>query len=266
MQAKSITSTSNPLVKKLRALCLKKYRDEEGLFLVEGGRHIADAVENGWSPSILAFSARAQKDETSKKIIEESGALLLDVTDDILSHITQRDNAQPLIAAFAQKYADAKLISHSPPSLWLALEEVRDPGNLGTIIRTADAAGVAGIMLIGSSCDPWSPETVRATMGSFARIPLLRISRKEFLNWRKNFNGTVLGTHLADSATDYRKAPKTLPLLLVMGSESGGLSPEVSAVCDVLAKIPMAGGTESLNLAVSTGVMLYELRRDTLKA
>lgn len=265
--AKSISSTSNPIVKKLRSLNVKKYRDEEGLFLVEGTRHVMDALDNGWSPSIIASSVRACQDPLAKKIIAagKKSALLLDVTDDILAHISQRENAQSLIAAFKPRHASLKDINQSP-ALWLGLEGIRDPGNLGTIIRTADAAGVSGIILIGLTCDPWSPEVVRATMGSFARVPLIQAREKEFISWRKTFSGRVVGTHLSKSAVDYRQVPAGLPLLLLMGSETGGLSAEIAADCHLLAKIPMAGGAESLNLAVSTGIMLYELRRKDLKA
>lgn len=252
-----ITSTANPIIKRIRALGVKKYRDEDGLFIVEGLRHVGDALANGWEVNTLVFSNKARPQ--AQEIIGKYKVKALEVTDDILANITQRDNAQPLLGVFKQRMQN---IDSVKDGLWLGLEEIRDPGNLGTIIRTADAVAVKGIILIGNCCDPWSPEVIRATMGSFARIPLVRVTQAEFIKWRKSYKGQVIGTHLHQKSVDYRKTNTKLPLLLLMGSESTGLSPDIAAVCDTLVKIPMTGGTESLNLAVSTGIMLYEICRE----
>jgi len=142
---------------------------------------------------------------------------------------------------------------------WIALEEVRDPGNLGTIIRTADAVGAAGIVLIGASCDPYSHECVRATMGSVFSVPLARMQRDGFLKWIDGWKGDIVGTHL-DGAEDFRTVQYRAPTLLVMGSEGPGLSDELTAQCTRLVKIPMAGKLDSLNLAVATALVLYEIR------
>jgi TrmH family RNA methyltransferase len=254
---KIITSTANPVVKMLKSLSTRKYREEEGLFLVEGARHVADAVAGGFTLSILAHADHTTPDAA----LTASAAQTLIVTDEILSRITNRDNAQAIIGAFALPRHE---LTRATDDLWIGLEGVRDPGNLGTIIRTADAAGAAGIILIGDCCDPYQPETIRATMGSFARIPVIRVSTANFLSWRATWRGRVIGTHLNAASIDYREARYPQSLLLLMGSESAGLSPDITAACDTLVKIPMAGGTESLNLAVSTGIMLYEIRRESL--
>ncbi|MDE1151055.1 MAG: RNA methyltransferase [Micavibrio sp.] len=261
---KAISSLQNPVVKKLRALSSKKYRDEDGIFMVEGARHVNDALDNDWQPDVIAYSIRAVHDDAAKKALATARAarvMVLEVTDDILSSITGRDNNQPILATFKQRRPDIAMVKDG---LWLALEGIRDPGNLGTIIRTADAAGANGVMLIGSTCDFFAPETIRATMGSFARMPVVAATEQAFTAWRKTYAGKVIGTHLHANSIDYRDTPAKLPLLLLMGSESNGLSPALTAACDTLVKIPMAGGTESLNLAVSTGIMLYEIARGTL--
>jgi RNA methyltransferase, TrmH family len=260
---KTITSAANPAVKRLRSLQAKKYRDEEGLFIVEGARQVLEALEAGWRLDTLAFSARAAAEPQTRSVLAAAGkakTLSLDVTDDLLSKITGKDNPQSLLGAFHPRWQELKGVTGG---LWVGLEGIRDPGNLGTIIRSADAAGADGVMLIGECCDPWSPEAIRATVGSFARVRLARAAEAEFLGWKKSARFRIIGTHLK-AAVDYRKADYTLPLVLLMGSEQNGLSERLAAACDARVKIPMTGGAESLNLAVSTGIMLYEICRDRL--
>jgi TrmH family RNA methyltransferase len=148
--------------------------------------------------------------------------------------------------------------------VWIALESVRDPGNLGTIVRTADAAGAAGVILVGDTVDPFSVEAVRATMGSVFAVPLARANRGEFQKLALAWPGTIVGTHLS-ATTDYRKTDYRTPVLLVMGGEQAGLSAETAALAKTLVKIPMAGKADSLNLAVATAIMLFEIRRGALK-
>ena len=256
---KTITSLQNPVIKKLRSLSAKKYRDEDGIFMVEGARHVMDALAAKWQPDTLAYAPRALHDAAAVKAIEEARAVkaqVMEVTDDILSSITNRDNAQPLLATFKQR---TLTLEAAGSGFWVGLENIRDPGNLGTILRTADAVGAKGVLLLGTCCDPWSFEVVRASMGSFARVPLVEAQAAEFLDWKKTYKGRVIGTHLHDKAVDYRDTAYVEPLVLLMGSESEGLSAGMSAACDTLVKIPMTSSTESLNLAVSTGIMLYEI-------
>jgi len=141
---------------------------------------------------------------------------------------------------------------------------VRDPGNLGTIIRTADAVGAAGLILIGNCCDAFAREAIRATMGSIFAIPLVRMSREDFLSWRSAWPGDVVGTHL-DGREDFRKASYRSPVLLMMGSEGPGLSESLTRSCTKLVKIPMAGDLDSLNLAVATALTLYQIQGPALK-
>lgn len=154
-------------------------------------------------------------------------------------------------------------ISAKGGDVWLALEEIRDPGNLGTIIRTADASGAAGVVLAGQTCDPFSHEAVRASMGSIFAVPVGRIERAELVALAKRWPGSVVGTHLS-GREDYRAARYEAPVLLVMGNEGAGLSSEMTAACRQLVRIPMVGRLDSLNLAVATALMLYEIRREHL--
>ncbi len=256
-----ITSTANDKIKRIRSLSQKKHRDAEGVFILEGREHILKALVHGWQIETLLFTSDVKEEITTQTILKTchaQNAFLYEVTDKVTSYATNRDNAQPIIGVFKQRYAALKPIS---TGFWLGLENIRDPGNLGTIIRTADAIGVEGIILIGNTCDAFSPEVIRATTGSFSAVPLVATSIAEFLAWRKQFTGTVIGTHLHEKSSDYRELDIKLPTLLLMGGEQAGLSSEATRVCDVLAKIPMRDGVESLNLAVSTGIMLYTLYR-----
>src|SRR6185312_9208825 len=149
--------------------------------------------------------------------------------------------------------------------VWVALDRVRDPGNLGTVIRTVDAVGAKGVILVGETTDPFSLETVRATMGSIFAVPVAKATAEAFLAWRKNFPGLVVGTHLK-GAVDYRTVDFSgKPVVLMMGNEQQGLPDTLAESCDRLLRIPQAGRADSLNLAVATGVMLYEIRRGALK-
>ncbi len=143
--------------------------------------------------------------------------------------------------------------------VWVALDRVRDPGNLGTVIRTIDAVGAKGVILVGETTDPFSMEAVRATMGSIFSVPIVKATEDAFLAWRKGFPGLVAGTHLK-GAVDYRTVDFSgRPTLLLMGNEQQGLPDQLAGACDRLLRIPQAGRADSLNLAVATGVMLFEI-------
>ena len=252
---KAITSPSNPVIKFMASIAMKKYRDEEKLFMVESLRDVSSAAEHGFRLRYLAYDPSTASTAGIERLrsLAPENAEGYTLTKELLGKITHRDNPQNVVGLFEQKLQPLDAIT---ANTWVVLEGIRDPGNLGTIIRTVDAVGAGGVILVGETCDPWSPETIRATMGSFAHVGIARVSLDEFLNWRPRFKGVMTGTHLHTS-TDYRDADYAADMLLAMGSEQSGLSDRLKDACDRLVKIPMAGKAESLNLAVSTGVMLY---------
>lgn len=266
-QVKEITSLSNPIIKDIRALTQKKRRDETGTFLAEGLKLIIDAFELGWKIDTLIYAKAVREKphvvEIATKTVARGGQVL-EVSEKVLTAITRRDNPQAVIAAFNQHYSELNTIKPKPGETWVALDRVRDPGNLGTIIRTADAAGASGVILVGETVDPFSMEAVRATMGSVFAIGLARATEKDFLYWQKSSNAQVIGTHLAGSV-DYRTIDYSAkPVVLLMGNEQAGLPEALAKSCDQLARIPQQGRADSLNLAVATGVMLFEARRHLL--
>jgi TrmH family RNA methyltransferase len=267
-RVREVTSLSNPLVKDIKALALKKFRDQQNAFLAEGLKLVIDALDLGWSIKTLVFAKSAIGNPALDKVAARTvaaGGLVLEVSEKVLSAITRRDNPQMVVGIFAQRYLPLKGIRPAANDIWVALDRVRDPGNLGTVIRTVDAVGAKGVILVGETTDPFSIETVRATMGSIFAVPVAKASVEAFLAWRKTFPGLVAGTHLK-GAVDYRSIDFSgRPVLLLMGNEQQGLPDNLAESCDRLLRIPQAGRADSLNLAVATGVMLFEIRRDALK-
>ena len=266
-QVKEVTSLANPLIKDIKALSLKKFRDQQNAFIAEGLKLVIDALDLGWTIKTLIFSKSGLGNPAVEKAAARTvaaGATVLEVSEKVLSAITRRDNPQMVVGVFSQRLLPIRSVRPQGDDVWIGLDRVRDPGNLGTIIRTADAVGAKGVILIGDTTDPYSLETVRATMGSIFAVPIARVSVEAFLEWRKGFDGLVAGTHLK-GAVDYRSVKfGGRPTLLLMGNEQQGLPDELAGSCDRLLRIPQAGRADSLNLAVATGVMLFEIRRDAL--
>ena len=258
MSGRTVSSLTNSTVKAVRALHLKKARDETGLFLAEGLKIITEAVELGHAPRILLYGPDARHPLLDKAIgaTEAAGGEVIEVTRDILEKISRRENPQMVIGVFPHTFAPLDALEPESAACWVALDRVRDPGNLGTVIRTADAAGCGGVILVGDCCDPYSVEAVRATMGSVFAVKIARASAAEFLAWRRSWPGSVVGT-LLSATVDYRAADYRRPALVLMGNEQAGLPPDLAAACDVAVKIPMRGRADSLNLSVATGIMIY---------
>jgi TrmH family RNA methyltransferase len=261
-----ITSLTNDRIKAIRALEMRKERKETGLFVAEGPSILMTARDAGFAPTSLVYQAGSSNTPASRALVGwalAAGADVLEVSEAVLAKLASKENPQAMLGVFRQRWVNLpERVGND--ECWLALEEIRDPGNLGTIIRTVDAVGAKGIILIGNSCDPFSREAVRATMGSVFGVPLVRVSREVFLQWRSSWRGDVVGTHL-DAREDFRHAGYRGPVLLVMGSEGPGLSDSLTRACSKLIKIPMAGKLDSLNLAVATALTLYQIRGNSLR-
>ena len=276
-----VTSTANPIVKDIRRLAQKRHREETGLFLCEGLKLARDAQSSGWPIATLIYAKEMRGDEAVSALAARtvaSGGDVLEVSRKVLATVLRRENPAGVASVVRRRTVALADIAPTGDDVWVALDRVRDPGNLGTVIRTADAVGAAGVILVGDTVDPFGLEAVRATMGSLFAVPLVRCAEAEFLLWRTEWPGRVVGTHL-EGATDYRLIDyRGAAQLVVMGNEQRGLSPALAEACDSLALIPQApravgadgtvgtGGADSLNLAVATGVMLFEVRRHALVA
>jgi TrmH family RNA methyltransferase len=244
--AEFIESLQNPLLKRIRSLADKKYRAQEGLFIAEGEGQLLRARENAWQAEVLISTSDWMADTGLIRWAEKHVIVPVPV----MPRIMGMDNAPPVMAAIKPRFAELEA-----QGLWLALEDIRDPGNLGTILRTAEAAGARGIILIGETCDPFSRETVRAATGSLFAMPIVRMDKAQALASLAQWPGDIIGTQM--QASESYKAPFKRPTILLMGSESKGLSPELMAAATRLVSIPMNENVESLNVAIASALMLY---------
>jgi TrmH family RNA methyltransferase len=259
---RQVTAFSNGTVKRLRSLRDKKARREEGLFLAEGLRILAEAKDSGRLPEIIAFSAAGAQHPLAAEIIaatEAAGGEAIETSPDILSKMSGKDNPQMLLGAFRQPEAALESLDRAAAPLWMVAQALRDPGNIGTILRTGDAVGAGGLILIDDSADPFSVEAVRASMGAVftQRVAVARWS--EFVAWLRRGRGQLVGTSLK-ATHDYLEADYRQPSFLLIGNEQQGLPSDYEAECDLLVKIPMAGRADSLNAAVAAAVMAFQIK------
>ena len=259
---RQVTAFSNATVKLLRSLRDKKARRAEGLFLAEGLRILTEARDSGRLPEIVAFSPEGAKHALAAEIIaatEAAGGDAIETSADILSKMSGKDNPQMLLGAYRQPDMSLGRIDRSNSDLWIVAQALRDPGNIGTILRTGDAVGAGGLILIDDSADPYSVEAVRASMGAIFTQDVAAARWPEFLAWLRGGKGQLVGTSLK-AAHDYLEAEYRQPCFLLIGNEQQGLPAEYEAECDLLVKIPMAGRADSLNAAIATAVMAFQIR------
>ncbi|HEX8216272.1 MAG TPA: RNA methyltransferase, partial [Allosphingosinicella sp.] len=257
---REITAFSNPLVKQVRALRDKKHRREAGLFVAEGLRILVEARETGRLPRILFYGAGTSHPLLSRLVedVEAAGGDVIETNADILHKLTGKDNPQTVLGVFEQFDLALERIDRNAAPLWIVAQALRDPGNLGTILRTGDAVAAGGLILVDDCADPFSVEAVRASMGALftQRIAAARWDR--FIAWLRSGAGELIGTSLGATA-DYRAARYRPPTFLLIGNEAQGLPAAYEAECDMLVKIPMLGKADSLNAAIATGVLAYEV-------
>jgi len=256
-----ISSHSNQNVKFVRSLRQRKQREQSGFFFVEGIRLVGEAVQLEVAIHTLVVAPELLSSAFAIELMETQrarGVPLLEVTAEVFRGLSLKEGPQGLGAIIQQHWEALSDVQPGPELGWVALDAAQDPGNVGTILRTGDAVGSAGLLLLGNATDPYDPATLRASMGAIFSQRLVRASFEEFWAWKRQHGYTVIGT--SDKANhDYQAAVYKPPLVLLMGSERQGLAPEQQANCDLMVSIPMIGRSDSLNLAVATGVVLYEI-------
>ena len=262
----TLTSPANPLIKTLKSLERKKERQATGLFLAEGARLVEQGLANGWRPDTLVVAAAVADRPHIAALAERAeaaGARVVLVPERLMTRITHKDNAQAVIATFRQRQLDLEALAPRKAGrkgLFVALYEVRDPGNLGTILRTSDCAGADGVILVGTCCDPYSFEAVRASMGSLFDMPFAQADYAAFNTWRRKAGLAAVAASVNGTAR-HDLVDLQQDTVILMGNEQAGLPPAVEADCDQLVLIPMRGGADSLNLAQATAIMVYEAWR-----
>jgi len=258
---REITGFSNPLVKRVRSLREKKHRKAEGLFLAEGLRILTEARERGILPEMLFLATGARPHELGEALIadvEAAGGDVITTSPDILSKISGKDNAQAMVGVYKDRLVPLAALDRSTAPIWFVAQAMRDPGNLGTLLRIGDAVGAGGVILVDDCVDPFSVETVRASMGALFTQSIATADWDAFLTWLRAGSGQLVGTSL-NTDHDYQGPQYAAPTFLLIGNEARGLPDAYEAACDLLVKIPMMGRADSLNASVAGAVMAYEV-------
>ncbi len=262
--AEQITSFSNPLVKRIKRLRRKKYRLQEEAFFVEGLRVVLTAVELAAPVEIIVYCPELLTSEAARNMLraqQAAGIKCQAVTAPVFESISGRDNPVGLGAIVRTQWLEPEALSVGPDDIFVALFEIGEPGNLGTIVRTMDAVGAKGLILVGNSVDPYHPSAVKASMGALFSVEIGRVSDAQALfRWARASNVTCVASS-AKGETAYIGFKYSLPIMLLLGSEGSGLPSSVREACEATVTIPMAGSASSLNLAVAAGLLLYEIHR-----
>ncbi|MEY4240093.1 MAG: hypothetical protein RL339_2694 [Pseudomonadota bacterium] len=261
MSRRQITGFSNPTVKALRALRDKKHRKASGKFLAEGLRLLTDARASGHLPEVLVMAEGRDPHPLLGALetnVLAAGGEVIETSADILGKITGKDNPQAVCGVFAEFDTSLAALDRSRAKIWLVAQALRDPGNLGTMLRTGDAVGAGGLILIDDCADPFSAEAVRASMGAVFTQKIALARWDEFLPWLRGGAGQLVAASLRD-AVPYRGAPYAAPCFIMVGNESRGLPEEYELACDLRVTMPMRGRADSLNAAVAGAVLAYEV-------
>ena len=258
---RQITGFSNPTVKAIRALRDKKHRREERRFLAEGLRLLTDARESGRIPETLLMAEGREPHpllDALERAVDAAGGEVLELAPDLLAKVTGKDNPQAVAGVYAEWPTGLEAIDRTAAPLVLVAQALRDPGNLGTLLRTADAVGAGGLILLDDCADPFSVEAVRASMGAIFTVPVARARWEEFEPWLRGGPGQLVAASLRH-AVSFRGAAYRAPCFILVGNESRGLPEHYEAVCDLRVTIPMRGRADSLNAAIAAAVLAYEV-------
>ncbi|ARU59654.1 hypothetical protein CBW65_00290 [Tumebacillus avium] len=263
MRFEQITSVKNNRVKDWAALKQKKYRSQTGLYIAEGTRLVEDAVASGAPIDAILLSGDLQSGRFDKIIngLASLGTQVYEVAEQVMEHISDTKTPQGVIAVIRQLEGDPNdFLDNKTNPLYLVLDGIQDPGNLGTMIRTADAVGATGVFLGKTCVDLYNPKVVRATMGSMYHLPVFEVDLELFLPAMKRQGITVVGTAIDADKTVFQH-DFTQGTALVIGSEAHGLSAAMADAVDQNISLPMPGKAESLNAAIASSVMMYEALR-----
>jgi len=257
-----ISSRNNPKIKQARALQQRKARQEAHQFLVEGIRHVGEAVEAGAEVEAIYYAPELLKSDFALQLVSrqaERGKPCYATSPEVFTSLAEKDNPQGILAVVRQPERRLAELNPGNFSWGVALVAPQDPGNLGAILRTVDAVGASGLLLIESSVDIYHPAAVRASMGALFWYPVIQTTFTEFRVWAADKSYHVYGSS-AHAGTDYLQArPYQKPRILLLGSEREGLTPEQQSACESMARLPMCGHATSLNLAVAAGILLYAM-------
>jgi TrmH family RNA methyltransferase len=247
-------------VKRIKRLRQKKYRLQEGAFFVEGLRGVLMAVEHQAPIETLIICPELLSSSVAQEMLARTSLPQVTLARPVFESISERENPVGLAAIIQMYWADLDSLPVQPHDIFVALFDASDPGNLGTILRTIDAVGGAGLFLVGQGVDPFHGTAVKASMGTLFTVPICQISDAATLfQWATSHQVQTIATS-ARATADFQQAPYQFPVLLLLGSEREGLPAAVFSQANLQVTIPMMGAASSLNVAVSAGILLYALR------
>lgn len=254
-----ITSSANPLIKRARALRQRKARAETGLFLVEGIHPVGELIEAGWDVDAILHAPELLNSPFAHELLEQAARRsirLEPVSASVMEAITDKDHPQGILAIARQRsrsFAELRTARRL-----VALVNPQDPGNVGSILRTIDAAGADGLLILDGGVDLYHPTLVRASMGTLFWKPVIQASFTDFKAWADSTQVQLIGTSVRGESAAGTTAPRP-PWALVMGNEQKGLAGDQIQSCEFVLSLPMRGRVHSLNLAVAAGILLYQL-------
>jgi RNA methyltransferase, TrmH family len=264
----TIKSRANRLIKLARALRKRKAREESGLFLAEGILHVGEAVAAGWEIEAILYSQELISSDFAKRLVLEQiarGTHCYAVPPDLFGLVAEKENPQGILAILHERHYELNQLNQIDFRRGVAIVSPQDPGNVGTIMRSIDAVGCDGLILLDGGVDPYHPTLVRASMGTFFWLPTIQSRFIAFIGWARQAGYSLLGTS-AHGSIDFREIELgDEPWIMVLGNEQKGLSEDQAAACDKVIRLPMRGRTSSLNLAVAAGVLLYSFMEGKTK-
>ena len=262
----TVTAYSNPLLKRMRQLRDKKHRRAEGLFLAEGLRILADGMATGRTPRYLFHAQAGLLPDIARQVIDRTlapGGAVIETTPDILGKLSGKDNPQAMVGVYHDHWTPLDRLDRDSAPIWLVAERMRDPGNLGTILRIGDAVGAGGLILLDECADAFGTDAVRASMGAVFSQSITGCARQDFIGWLRRGAGCLVAATLADDAVDYEQpdygAEGARPTFVMVGNEAQGLPAELAAAADLRVTMPMLGRADSLNAAMAMAVLAYRV-------
>ncbi len=262
-----ITSLKNPKIRRLRALRLRKYRQRENCFLIEGIRIVQEALACGAPLETLVYAPDLLVSQRARALVEQTAPdQRLAVSGDVFRALSARNTPQGIAAVVRIARCSLAAIPLGDDMLVIVAYQLRDPGNLGAIVRTADAVGAAGVVVVEPSVDLYDPQTVRATMGALFALPIVCLGDEAALPaWYADVRAAGVPLFVVASSAhgqqDYCAVDYRRPLALLVGSEQRGLPALVRAQADALVRLPMAGRATSLNVSAAAAALAYEIVR-----
>jgi TrmH family RNA methyltransferase len=262
-----ITSFQNPRVKRIRSLRHRKYRRSEGCFLVEGIRIVEEALDCGASLESLVYSPELLVSERARALVERvEPAQHMALSAEVFRTLSERQHTQGIAAVVRTEDRSLGAVALTDDMLIIVAHQLRDTGNLGSIIRTADAAGATGVVVIEPSVDLYDPHTVRATMGSLFALPIVRLrDLADLRTWysdihRSGFAPLIIASSAHGDQVIF-DVECNRPVILLVGSERHGLPASVCRDAEVTVRLPMAGRATSINVSAATAALIYEIIR-----